>query len=496
MYSRTDPIPSTSKQAEKSLIAVNKGKDTYVTVASSVDSTEVRLDNEDIHGSSSSVDKYSRYSPLLPRSFQVKTSDPKYSGQVPSRRPSVSVSNTSLQTSSKGNSSSSSTSLSIFRRELSSSSLNPGLSRSHSSNSFRRGIVSHLPSPTTPTSNQSNLNSNNVHFVSQPGSSFIHRKSTRTPTRSPTLSSKDTLASEYSSVNTGVLIEEDEEDDGNEDTVEVKSLIPSTDAVEDHKSPQDLVFRDRVGSGGSLKESISRRQLEYKANVPARNRHSLNGIESKIKTNDVEKGNLISKYELIQEADSTCDPRILQDKISSGRRRDLKNAQTNKIIPDDSADQDISDSCSEITPRQVTRRRKFKSNIEAFRSFIEEDDDDVSNGSNVEDSVGAKYEFRNETETTWETVPSVDIETIDEVVVPECASGGEYSGTSSSGGRRVVRITVPPPLVRKRQYPSLTMAPPIPTRGSMRRRRAVTISDHKTCAMVQSNMKLGLGDIM
>ena len=29
-----------------------------------------------------------------------------------------------------------------------------------------------------------------------------------------------------------------------------------------------------------------------------------------------------------------------------------------------------------------------------------------------------------------------------------------------------------------------------------RRRRAVTIGDHKTCAIVQNNMKLGLGDIM
>ena len=77
----------------------------------------------------------------------------------------------------------------------------------------------------------------------------------------------------------------------------------------------------------------------------------------------------------------------------------------------------------------------------------------------------------------------------------------ESSSCPSSGStRRLVHLDVPggPSYTSRRKAKDLTENLPSPVfdRKMMGRRRAVTISDHKRCALVQSNMKMGLGDIM
>lgn len=72
-------------------------------------------------------------------------------------------------------------------------------------------------------------------------------------------------------------------------------------------------------------------------------------------------------------------------------------------------------------------------------------------------------------------------------------SGGETDGPS--GVKKQVRLSLPNgPYVPR--YPMLTSPSPLTGSGYFRRRTAVTLSDYKSCALVQSNMKMGLGDLM
>ncbi|XP_064108487.1 voltage-dependent calcium channel type A subunit alpha-1-like isoform X4 [Macrobrachium nipponense] len=79
-------------------------------------------------------------------------------------------------------------------------------------------------------------------------------------------------------------------------------------------------------------------------------------------------------------------------------------------------------------------------------------------------------------------------------------SGGSPAGTPAvtgppSTGKKQVRLSLPngPYLSR---YPPVLSPTPLSGAGYFRRRQAVTISDYKSCALVQTNMKMGLGDIM
>ncbi|XP_042203565.1 voltage-dependent calcium channel type A subunit alpha-1-like isoform X3 [Homarus americanus] len=74
---------------------------------------------------------------------------------------------------------------------------------------------------------------------------------------------------------------------------------------------------------------------------------------------------------------------------------------------------------------------------------------------------------------------------------------GVGGGRSTNVGvmKKHVRLSLPNgPYVSR--YPNLNSPSPLTGAGYFRRRTAVTLSDHKSCALVQSNMKMGLGDLM
>ncbi|XP_068204714.1 uncharacterized protein [Palaemon carinicauda] len=79
-------------------------------------------------------------------------------------------------------------------------------------------------------------------------------------------------------------------------------------------------------------------------------------------------------------------------------------------------------------------------------------------------------------------------------------NGGSHAGTPSLtvgpiAAKKQVRLSLPngPYLSR---YPPVLSPSPLTGAGYFRRRQAVNISDYKSCALVQANMKMGLGDIM
>lgn len=73
--------------------------------------------------------------------------------------------------------------------------------------------------------------------------------------------------------------------------------------------------------------------------------------------------------------------------------------------------------------------------------------------------------------------------------------GGGEGGEAVTSGKKQVRLSLPNgPYVSR--YPALASPSPLTGSGYFRRRTAVTLSDHKTCALVQSNMKMGLGELM
>ena len=501
IYPHTGPGPSTSGINRKNIIAVCDSKGTYVTVASETGqlrnvvcqsaSGKSEGDLQIISSTSGERSRFSTLNSLDPKSLKHMNL---------SRRPSVTVSNTSLQCLENDNSSSStSPSLSNFKLNISSNSLNPGLTPSSSSHSLHRGIGSHLSSPTCTPNLTLAHTKKSVSYISHQGSIFQakHEINSLSP---PTTSSGNIANMNFSSSKTGILLEEDEE---GENSGATSCEDHSNDLKSSHQINGDLLSRKRIGSSGSLRENESSKKARAEAKVAIGSRRSLNGFESNVILKCVQTSGSIDKEQSYRYSNySSSVHKLYNDEHINLCNEDKEYHMPGKKLPTTSFDRTATtDSYSKNIPKRVMRRKKFKSNFEAFRSFIEEDNDEDSiHGSDQE--VGETTAYENETETTWKTAEPIESDTekqdgetnrpshhYDFASVDgseECPSGGST--------RRLVRINAPSTKTRKRHYPSLTMEP-IPTRGSMRRRKAVTLGDNKTCAIVQSNMKQGLSDM-
>lgn len=308
-----------------------------------------------------------------------------------------------------------------------------------------------------------------------------------------------------------VLLEEDEEDEEAENEIGFSTAVRSPvqfDLEVCQQNYDDVVISRGWKAGGSLEDIHQPGSEKKKTALGAR--HSLNGIEPKMSVVDMKGGVHVYKgrhptlpLDYTHPGTAFSNSGAMHTRISIdieegvGGRPDIAPSSVHDTPP--AAEPGIHDT----TRRVRTRRKKFQTNLEAYRSFMEDESlEEEDEGEGVSDTSKPASPGRiislqaSPTELTNKPLG----EGGSFILKPALKRGSTWDGglQDTEGSRRLVRINAPgsSQSVRKRQYPSLTVGPPMPTRGTMRRRRAVNLTDQKTCVMVQSNAKMGISDIM
>ena len=288
----------------------------------------------------------------------------------------------------------------------------------------------------------------------------------------------------------------EEENDETDDTVQDGPQQNFTQADLLRKFTSNRIVARKFGSFGSLSSEINKSECER----ICESRRSLNGFHSKINLRDSTnldtdiprisvKNSIFLNYkdnQFSQQESLSSVQEIKSRLVTSTDTYATNNVSLlQRTSPESSRELETSIEKKSIL-RQNSKRKKYKTNIEAFRSFIEDDYNYESDSESLTECLMS--DLPSDIDRGLDNSSCLHKQQPREKYTHFADDEDEYKGV-------IQRATPgpPPPVTgsRKRFYPSLALAPQAPASDSIKRRAAVTLTDQKTCAMVHSNMKLG-----